>query len=128
MVFSQSILISSINKTAHHKSDWVSDFCLITSEHFFGYIMTKTSYILMRWWWRALCFRSTRWVGFLLKQFSTERHVTLLGYIILFWDNQSLLLFLNAACLVKKQQIPIFTWPGLVSDRIYRTWGKHANH
>ena len=50
-----------------------------------------------------------------------------------FQGNQSLLLLLNAVCLEKKQQIPI--WYPLVwaersskSRTIYCTWGEHASH
>jgi hypothetical protein len=39
----------------------------------------------------------------------------------------SFLLFFTAACLAEKQQIPIFTWPGL-EPMIYRTRGEHANN
>ena len=46
-------------------------------------------------------------------------------------SNQSLLLFLNAACLVGKQQIPILVFglmrPGL-EPTIYHTRCEHANH
>ena len=45
---------------------------------------------------------------------------------------QSLLFLLNAACLVEKQQIPIFlvfdlTLPG-IEPKIYHTQGEHAKH
>jgi hypothetical protein len=36
------------------------------------------------------------------------RHVAPLGHISCLQDNQSLLLLLNAACLAKKLQLPIF--------------------
>jgi hypothetical protein len=42
-----------------------------------------------------------------LKQQSAGRHVAPLRHIILI-PSQSLLFLLNAACLVEKQQIPIF--------------------
>jgi hypothetical protein len=49
-----------------------------------------------------------------------------------FGASQSLLFFLNAACLVEKQQIPILKVFGLTWSRfepnIYRTRGEHANH
>ena len=49
-----------------------------------------------------------------------------------FWANQSLLLLLSDACLVEKQQIPIFiafalTRPTL-EPMIYHIQGEHANH
>jgi len=30
----------------------------------FSYIMVRTSYFSMRWWWCPLCSRPTSWVGF----------------------------------------------------------------
>ena len=45
---------------------WLSDRCLMPSEQFFSYIMVKTSYISIRWWWCPLCTRPTlKRVGFL---------------------------------------------------------------
>jgi len=35
------------------------------SEQFFGYLMARTSYILIRWWWCTLCSRPTRLAEFL---------------------------------------------------------------
>jgi len=37
-----------------------SDCFLMTSEQYFSYIMARTSYISMRWWWCPLCTRQTR--------------------------------------------------------------------
>ena len=49
----------------------------------------------------------------------------LLDTLSWFRANQSVLFLLNAACLAKKQQIPIFTWLGL-EPTIYCTRGEHA--
>jgi hypothetical protein len=48
-------------------SEWVSDCCLTQTQQFFSYmyIIARTSYFSMRWWWCPLCSRSTRIVGFL---------------------------------------------------------------
>ena len=49
-----------------------------------------------------------------------------------FIDNQSLILLINAACLVEKQQIPILPVIGLngpgLENMIYHTRDEHANH
>jgi hypothetical protein len=37
----------------------VSSFGLQVSQHFFSYIMTRTFFILMRWWCSSLCTRTT---------------------------------------------------------------------
>jgi len=44
------------------KVERVSDCCLTPSEQFVSYIMTRTNYISLRWWWCPLCTRQTRWV------------------------------------------------------------------
>ena len=48
-------------------SEWVSDCCLTQTQQFFSYmyIIARTSYFSMRWWWCPLCSRSTRIVVFL---------------------------------------------------------------
>jgi len=68
----------------------------------------------MGWWWCQLCTKPTRLAGFYsassLKQQSVIRHVAPMRHIILI----SLVLLLNAACLVEKQQITILyslVWP-----------------
>jgi hypothetical protein len=43
----------------------VSDCCLTPIRLFSSYIMTGTSYFLMRWWWCMFCTRPTCLVGFL---------------------------------------------------------------
>jgi len=40
----------------------VSDCCLMPIQQIFSYILARTSYFSMRWWWGPLCTRSTRWV------------------------------------------------------------------
>jgi len=32
------------------------------SELFYSYIMMRTSFILMRWWWSPFCIRPTRFI------------------------------------------------------------------
>ena len=46
-----------------------------------------------------------------MKQQSTDRHVPHSDSLSWFRANQSLLFLLNAACLVEKQQIPVFSSP-----------------
>jgi len=41
-------------KLSARVNEWASDCCLTQSEHLFCYIMARTSYFLMRWWW--FCF------------------------------------------------------------------------
>jgi len=35
----------------------VSDCCLMPPQQLFSYIMARTSYFSMRWWWGSLCTR-----------------------------------------------------------------------
>jgi hypothetical protein len=68
-------------------NEWVSDYCWTWNEQFFSYIMARTNYILMRWWWCPLCSRPTHLLDFYsagsLKQQSTGRHVASLWHICL---------------------------------------------
>jgi len=41
----------------------VSDCCLALTQQCFSYIMARTSYFSMRWWWGLLCSRRTSFVG-----------------------------------------------------------------
>jgi hypothetical protein len=85
----------------------------------FSYIMARTSYFSMRWWWGPLCTRPTRLVGLLivLAHWNNSLQVDMSPHTdTLFWfqANQSLLFLLNAVCLEEKQQIPIsksLVWP-----------------
>jgi len=43
----------------------VSDCCLTPSQLVLSYIITRTSYFLIKWWWRLFFTKSTNWVGFL---------------------------------------------------------------
>jgi len=47
-------------------SEWVSDCSLTPIQQFFSYIVARTSWFSMRWWWGPLCTRPTCWVGFLM--------------------------------------------------------------
>jgi len=38
----------------------LSERCLTSREHYFSHIMTRSSYISMRWCWCLLCTRPTR--------------------------------------------------------------------
>ena len=56
------------NYTLKHdvnRCEWVSECCSKQIQQIFSYIMARTSYFSMRWWWRSLCSIPTRWVGFL---------------------------------------------------------------
>ena len=71
--------------------------------------------------WCPLRSRPTRWVGFLSHWNNSPRIDMSLHSNTLFWlwANQSLLFLLNAACLAKKQQIPILqslVWPNRGSN------------
>ena len=44
---------------------WVSDCCLMPNQQFFSYIMARTSWFSMRWWWDPICTRPARLFGFL---------------------------------------------------------------
>jgi hypothetical protein len=61
----------------------------------------------MRWWRGLLCTRPTRWVIVLVHWNNSPRVDMSLhsGTLFWFWANQSLLVYLNATCLVEKQQI-----------------------
>ena len=115
----------------------MSDCCWTSVGNISAYIVARTSYISMRWWWCQLCTRSVLLVRMYscssLKQQSMTCCCSRTHYSW-FKANQSLLLLLNAACLVEKQQLPVLfnivfslTWSGL-EPSIYRMWGEHANH
>jgi hypothetical protein len=70
---------------------WVSEWLLFNAKWaiLFSYIMARTSWFSIKWWWCPLCtvldqhaeldFYSASW----LKQWSSDRHVAPLGHIIL---------------------------------------------
>ena len=84
------------------------------------------------WSLKVLCTRLTCLVGFFIMLVHWNNNMLVDGFLhsdTLSWfqDNQSLLLFLNVACLAEKQHISIlkvfgFTQPGL-EPTIYRTKG-----
>jgi hypothetical protein len=85
---------------------WVSDCCLLPTQQFL------TIYISMRWLLSPLWTRPTLFVEIIivLAHWSNNLQVGMslrLNTLSWFKANQSLLLLLNAACLAKKQQIPI---------------------
>jgi hypothetical protein len=91
----------------------------------------RTSCILLRWWWWCpLCTRPTCLVGFLewvlIETPVCCRHIAPLGHNYTDSDPTSLLLLLNAACFVEKQQMPILlSWlirPG-IEPAIYHIQG-----
>ena len=60
--YSQNILhLSTINLTTSRSKlmnwsyEWVSDCSLTPKDQLFNYIMKRTSYISMRWWWSQFC-------------------------------------------------------------------------
>jgi hypothetical protein len=108
------------------------------NEQFFSYIMVRTSYILMRWWF-LLCTRPNMasWIFIVLHNVANWNKSSQVDMSLhsetLFWftANQSLLLLLSAVCLAEKQQISILvfglTWTGL-EPTIYRSPGERANN
>ena len=91
---------------------WLSNCWLMPTQQFFSYIMARTSYFSMRWWWGQLCTRPTSSVGFfiVLAHWNNSLWIDMSAHsdtLSWFWANQFLLFLLNAACLVEKQQIPI---------------------
>ena len=80
-------LLIDLTSTEQYFSAWVSDYCLMSNEQFSSYIMTRISYITMRWCWCPLGTRSTRLVEFCsassLKQEYASRHAAPLGHNIL---------------------------------------------
>jgi hypothetical protein len=91
---------------------------LSPNEQFFSYIMARTSYILIRRWWYALCTRRTH----LLARNNSLWVDMLIHWDRLFWSNQFLLLLLTC-CLCSRETANInfiFT--------IYCTRGEYANH
>ena len=105
-------------------------------------IMSRTSYMSVRWWWwiplcwnilqsiAAGCFILSEFCcGCTLKQQSAGRHIDTLFW---FLTNQSLFRLLNVACLAEKQQLSSLyviglTQPGL-EPTIYSTRDEHVNH
>ena len=75
---------------------------LLPSVQFFSNIMTRISYILIRWWWCPLCTRPTSLVRFsiVLSHWNNRPHVVPPKHIILIMC-QSLFFLRRAA--VKKQ-------------------------
>ena len=59
---------------------WVSDYCLMPSKQYVSYVMARTSYILMRWWWCLLCTKPTG----LVRCCRSSWHVALLWRVIWF--------------------------------------------
>ena len=108
------------------------------NEQFFSYIMVRTSYILMRWWF-LLCTRpnTVSWIFIVLHNVANWNNSSQIDMSlhseILFWftANQSLLFLLNAASLAEKQQISILvfglTWTGL-EPTICHSPGERANN
>jgi len=97
------------------------------SKQFFSYILARTNFISMRWWWGPLCIRTTHtettirphyliyntlsWILIVLKLTETTVRPH-------YPDSQSLLLLLNVVCSVEKHQLSILivlclNWPGL---------------
>jgi hypothetical protein len=66
----RSISVPNISMKTHieiYETLGVGDFCLTPNEQVFRYILTITSFILMRWWrWCPLCSRPTNWVCFIV--------------------------------------------------------------
>jgi hypothetical protein len=108
-------------------SEWMSDCCLTPTHQIVSYIMARTSYFAMRWWWGSFCNRQTRLIGFFLvlahwnnsPQIDMSHHSDTISW---FRAKQFLLFLLNDVCVAEKQQIYTnFVVFGL-------TRGKHANH
>ena len=106
----------------------VSNCCITLNKKYFSYIMARTNYFLMRWWWCLLCTGLTCLAGFLLFSLRVDMslHLCMLSWLR---ANQSLLLLLNTTCLEEKQQIQILkslVWADSLVD--YRIRGEHSNH
>jgi hypothetical protein len=125
----------------------VSDCCLTPTQRLFSYIMARTSYFSMRWWWGPLCTRSTGLDKFciVLVHWNNSPRIDMSPYsdtLCWFRANQSLLFLLKDACLAKKQKyefhsiwfepienrtndlqqsmrarLPLHHWSGLKSNR-----------
>jgi len=78
----------------------------------FSYIMARTCYILKEMMMMSKLYKTNTlsWIFIVLAHWNNSPWVDMsLHSDTLFWfrANQSLLLFLSAACLAEKQQIPI---------------------
>ena len=105
----------------------VSYHCLMPIDQFFSYslhvyIMARTTYMLMRWWWclfctsRPTCMLSSIFI--VLAHWNSSLCVEMslnLDTFSWFWPNPSLFLLLSAMCLAAKTMIS-------------HTRGEHANH
>jgi hypothetical protein len=105
-------LVQLASETPIYIYEWVSDCCSTPIQLFFSYIMARTGWLSMRWWWILPCSRPTRWVEFfiVLAHWNNSPWVDMSFHsdtLLWFRANQSLLFLLNAACLAEKQQIPI---------------------
>ena len=116
------------------KGDWVSDCCLATQQ-FFSYIME----ILVNFHWgdKEVHFVLTNtlscifYIASSLKQQFANRHVALLGHILI--PSQPIFPLSPQCCLlIREAKKNIFTFFGFtrlwLEPTIYRTRTKHANH
>ena len=91
-------------------SEWVNDFCLTPSEHFFSHIMARTRYLSMWWGYCPLYTPRPCLISILLvlDHWNNSPQVDMSPHSDTSWFrvNQSLLFLLNAARLVEKQSIP----------------------
>jgi len=95
---------------------WVSDCCLLSSEHYFSYIMAGIRYILMM---MMSALRLTNTLSRILSTLSWFRGI------------QSLILLLNTASLVEKQQILLYSLyltRMVLEPTIFYSRGEYTNH
>jgi hypothetical protein len=76
------IIVHQANLTCN--SSYILNGVLMPTQHFFSYIMARTSLFSMKWWWGPLCTRPTSLgLFFLLKLVSDLRQVG--GFLRVLW-------------------------------------------
>jgi hypothetical protein len=106
--------------------------CSLTpTQQFFSYIMARTCWFSMIWWWGPLCSSPTCLVGFYsassLKQQSEDRHVTPLWHISLILS-QPVFTLSPYCCVLSGEATNTNFIDFWLEPTIYRTQGEHANH
>ena len=113
--------------------EWVRD-CLMPTQQFFSFIMTRIIVFSNRWWWGLLCTRTTRLVDLhcasSLKQLSADRHFAPLGHIILI-PNQQVIDMCPYCCVLSGEATITFLLLDPIGTRTHDpppSRGEYANH
>ena len=104
-------------KTLNLLIDWLTEWCLTSNGKYFMHIQDESMLMMSDDEWTLLCTRLTCWIFNMLANENNSLHEDMPLYpdtLFWLWADPSLLLPLNAVCLVEKQLIPILmslVWP-----------------